>query len=83
MYVYILINIIPWLQNTLVVYNFCRTVSIDCATAQTKIIQQINDWDNEDCETKPGDTEPHGQKCLYKVKKNFKKQLPRYMVIKL
>ena len=47
---------------------FYRTVSIDCATAQTKIVQQINEWDNEDCETKPGDTEPHGQKCLYKVK---------------
>ena len=47
--------------------NF-RTVSIDCANAQTKIVQQINDWDNEDCGTKPGDTEPHGQKCLYKVK---------------
>ena len=47
-------------------------MSIDCATAQTKIVQQINDWDNEDCETKPGDTEPHGQKCLYKVK--FKKK---------
>ncbi len=46
-------------------------MSIDCATAQTKIVQQINEWDNEDCETKPGDTEPHGQKCLYKVK--FKK----------
>jgi len=42
------------------------TVSIDCANAQTKIVQQINDWDNEDCGTKPGDTEPHGQKCLYK-----------------
>ena len=28
----------------------------------------MNDWDNEDCGTKPGDTEPHGQKCLYKVK---------------
>ena len=27
----------------------------------------MNDWDNEDCGTKPGDTEPHGQKCLYKV----------------
>merc|ERR1712083_894332 len=22
--------------------------------------------DNEDCETQPGDTQPHGQKCLYK-----------------
>ena len=21
----------------------------------------MNDWDNEDCGTKPGDTEPHGQ----------------------
>ena len=73
-YVVTIINIIPWLQNNiehrifLVLLIFCRTVSIDCATAQTKIIQQINDWDNEDCETKPGDTEPHGQKCLYKVK---------------
>merc|ERR1712241_522194 len=46
--------------------NVDWTVSIDCATAQTKIVQQINEWDNEDCETKPGDTEPHGQKCLYK-----------------
>ena len=57
-------------------------MSIDCATAQTKIVQQINEWDNEDCETKPGDTEPHGQKCLYKVKKIRKKTL-NYMVIKL
>ena len=47
-------------------------MSIDCATAQTKIVQQINYWDNEDCETKPGDTEPHGQKCLYKVKFKIK-----------
>ena len=45
-----------------------RIVSIDCATVQAKIVQQMNDWDNEDCGTKPGDTEPHGQKCLYKVK---------------
>ena len=25
-------------------------------------------WDNEDCETQPGDSAPHGQKCLYKVR---------------
>ena len=30
----------------------------------------MNLWDNEDCETQPGDSSPHGQKCLYKVKKN-------------
>ena len=27
----------------------------------------MNAWDNEDCGTKPGDTEPNGQKCLYHV----------------
>ena len=34
---------------------------------QQKIVDQMNAWDNEDCETKPDDTAPHGQKCLYKV----------------
>ena len=29
----------------------------------------MNAWDNEDCGTKPGDTEPNGQKCLYHVSK--------------
>ena len=36
-------------------------------TTQQMIIDQMNAWDNEDCGTKPDDTEPHGQKCLYKV----------------
>ena len=54
-------------------------MSIDCATAQTKIVQQINEWDNEDCETKPGDTEPHGQKCLYKVKHKKNIILSKYV----
>ena len=31
---------------------------------QTKIINQMDLWDNEDCETQPGDDKPHGQKCL-------------------
>ena len=43
-----------------------RTVSIDCATTQQKIVDQMNAWDNEDCGTQPGDTSPNGQKCLYK-----------------
>ena len=34
---------------------------------QTMIVDQMNAWDNEDCETKPDDDAPHGQKCLYKV----------------
>eukprot|EP00093_Oithona_nana_P007844 07844.XXX_113270_113950_1 [CDS] Oithona nana genome sequencing. len=42
------------------------TVSVDCAMTQQKIVDQMNAWDNEDCETKPDDTAPHGQKCLYK-----------------
>lgn len=28
----------------------------------------MNAWDNEDCGTQPGDTEPNGQKCLYHVR---------------
>ena len=62
-----------------VTFKYFRTVSIDCATVQTKIVQQINDWDNEDCGTKPGDTEPHGQKCLYKV--HFKDFFKKYTKI--
>merc|ERR1712241_1102756 len=42
------------------------TLSEDCASAQQKIINQMNLWDNEDCGTKPGDSQPNGQKCLYK-----------------
>merc|ERR1711992_347409 len=41
------------------------TLSESCASAQEKIIGQMNLWDNEDCETKPDDDQPHGQKCLY------------------
>merc|ERR1711928_296509 len=41
------------------------TLSESCASAQEKIIDQMNLWDNEDCETKPDDDKPHGQKCLY------------------
>jgi len=41
------------------------TLSESCATAQQKIVDQMNLWDNEDCETKPDDNKPHGQKCLY------------------
>lgn len=44
-----------------------RTVSVDCETTQTMIVDQMNAWDNEDCGTQPGDTSPNGQKCLYKV----------------
>ena len=44
-----------------------RTLSTECSVAQQKIIDQMNLWDNEDCETQPGDTQPHGQKCLYHV----------------
>ena len=44
-----------------------RTVSVDCMKTQTMIVDQMNAWDNEDCETKPDDDAPHGQKCLYKV----------------
>merc|ERR1719471_718570 len=42
------------------------TVSIDCEMTQQKIVDQMNLWDNEDCGTQPGDTQPNGQKCLYK-----------------
>merc|ERR1712076_339538 len=42
------------------------TLSESCASAQEKIINQMILWDNEDCGTKPGDSSPHGQKCLYK-----------------
>ncbi|TRY80944.1 hypothetical protein TCAL_04723 [Tigriopus californicus] len=42
------------------------TVNEACESSQEKIIDQINAWDNEDCGTQPGDTEPNGQKCLYK-----------------
>merc|ERR1712217_724906 len=38
---------------------------IDPNKIQIKIVDQMNAWDNEDCGTKPGDTEPNGQKCLY------------------
>merc|ERR1712110_369471 len=41
------------------------TLSESCTSAQQKIIDQMNLWDNEDCETKPDDDKPHGQKCLY------------------
>lgn len=41
------------------------TLNEDCTSAQTKIVDQMNAWDNEDCGTQPGDTEPNGQKCLY------------------
>merc|ERR1711936_1180866 len=41
------------------------TLSIPCNEAQIKIVDQMNAWDNEDCGTRPGDTEPNGQKCLY------------------
>ena len=34
----------------------------------------MNAWDNEDCGTKPGDTEPNGQKCLYHVSLKKEKQ---------
>merc|ERR1712098_548381 len=42
------------------------TLSEGCESAQQKIIDQMNAWDNEDCGTQPGDTQPNGQKCLYK-----------------
>ena len=54
-------------QGWKILFQIFRIVSADCETVQAKIVQQMNDWDNEDCGTKPGDTEPHGQKCLYKV----------------
>ena len=41
------------------------TMAAYCPDVQTKIVDQMNAWDNEDCGTKPGDTEPNGQKCLY------------------
>ena len=44
-----------------------RTLADYCPDVQTKIVDQMNAWDNEDCGTKPGDTEPNGQKCLYHV----------------
>merc|ERR1719492_676889 len=40
------------------------TLSESCATAQQKIIDQMNLWDNEDCGP-TDDNKPHGQKCLY------------------
>merc|ERR1712008_25014 len=42
------------------------TVSLDCESVQKKVVDQMYLWDNEDCETQPGDSAPHGQKCLYK-----------------
>merc|ERR1712213_90578 len=48
------------------------TVSISCEETQKKIINQMIlwdndwDWDNTTCGTRPGDTSPNGQKCLYK-----------------
>merc|ERR1712183_525422 len=41
------------------------TLSESCDNVQTMIVNQMNLWDNEDCGTKPGDDQPHGQKCLY------------------
>merc|ERR1712001_221568 len=43
-----------------------RPVSVDCEKTQEMIVNQMNVWDNEDCGTQPGDSSPHGQKCLYK-----------------
>ncbi|TRY80531.1 hypothetical protein TCAL_08863 [Tigriopus californicus] len=37
-----------------------------CDSVQSKIIDQMNAWDNDDCGTQPGDSEPNGQKCKYK-----------------
>ena len=31
------------------------------------LVNQINEWDIEDCGLEPGATEPNGMKCLYKV----------------
>merc|ERR1712001_152271 len=48
------------------------TVSVSCEETQTKIVNQMIlwrndwDWDNTTCGTKPGDSKPNGQKCLYK-----------------
>merc|ERR1711935_296738 len=42
------------------------TLSSDCERTQKKVVDQMYLWDNEDCETQPGDSAPHGQKCLYK-----------------
>ena len=39
-----------------------------CPDVQTKIVDQMNAWDNEDCGNKPGDTEPNGQKVLISCK---------------
>ena len=44
-----------------------RIVSVNCDQTQQMIIDQINAWDNDDCGTPPGASEPSGQKCLYKV----------------
>eukprot|EP00095_Tigriopus_kingsejongensis_P005559 maker-scaffold736_size104543-snap-gene-0.18 protein:Tk05559 transcript:maker-scaffold736_size104543-snap-gene-0.18-mRNA-1 annotation:"hypothetical protein DAPPUDRAFT_223657" len=41
------------------------TIGEACESAQQKIIDQMNAWDNEDCGTAPGDQSPNGQKCLY------------------
>jgi len=41
------------------------TLTGSCGRMQAQIVDQMNAWDNEDCGTKPGDTEPNGQKCLY------------------
>ena len=40
---------------------------MSCDDTQQKIVDQMYLWDNEDCGTKPDDTQPNGQKCLYKV----------------
>merc|ERR1712002_263938 len=42
------------------------TLSLSCDSVQEQIVNQMILWDNEDCGTKPGDTSPHEQKCLYK-----------------
>ena len=54
------------------ILHFSRTTDENCDSVQQKIVDQINAWDNEDCGTQPGDTEPHGQKCLYKVRNEIK-----------
>merc|ERR1712038_1883619 len=50
--------------------NVKWTVGASCKSAQEKIVNQMNEWNNAACGTKPGDWIPHGQKCLYKHTKD-------------
>ena len=51
-------------------FYFFRTLSIDCEEAQQMVVAQMNEWENNPCPD-PVDGKPNGQKCKYKVQKNY------------